>query len=136
MKLFSSQITTTNKQSERLLSLGIRSRTADMYIEKITGLWCDTPYWRIKNHQNRNDINPAWSFFQLLKMIPSYMYIPGYDSPVQLQISPPLIKYYNQTQLEVQLPEFERADIYENVIDMIEWLIESGNFEKKYLVVN
>lgn len=136
MKLFSSQITTTNKQSERLLSLGIRPRTADMYIEKITGLWCDIPYWRVKNHQNRSDINPAWSFFYLLKMIPSYIYIPGYESPAQLQIYPPVIRYYNQAQMEVQLPKFEKTDIYENAIDMVEWLIENENFNKKYLVEN
>lgn len=133
MKLFSSQVTTTNKQSDRLLSLGIRPRTADMYIDKNTGLWCDTPYWQVKS--NKNNINPAWSFFQLLKMIPSCLQIQGSESPpAEVQISPLLIKYTNTTQLDIRLPCFDNADMYENVIDMIEWLIENGSFNGKYLV--
>ena len=65
---FDSQICTTREQSERLLSLGLKKETADMYISN--GVICAKPYSEVMEFMRgvpcREVIIPAWSFARLL----------------------------------------------------------------------
>jgi hypothetical protein len=114
---FNSQICTTRSQSEALLKLGLKKETADMYYSY--DIICAKPYYKVMEFMNGcvpEDIFPAWSLHRLLMMI---------DSDVQTDG-----RY-------VSLPNYgfvKNDNIYDNVIDCIEWLIKEGYFPKVYLV--
>ena len=70
---FKSQICTTREQSERLLALGLKKETADMA-------------WTIDERGNIvislidevvEYIEPAWSLYRLIEMIPEYIVLSG-----------------------------------------------------------
>ena len=107
---FNSQICTTREQSERLLSLGLKKETADMYYEgRLEGEWP-----RIMPHKTEMDyfnlwdsIIPAWSLHRLIEMVAHTRY-----------------PYYV---ISKELP------IYDALCERIEWLIKEGYFNKEYL---
>ena len=116
---FKSAICTSRVQSEHLLALGLRKETADMCWrtttlngEPITYLSQDV--W-LNGSIITNNHFPAWSLHRLLMML---------DSDVQTDG-----RY-------VSLPNYgfvKNDNIYDNVIDCIEWLIKEGYFPKEYL---
>lgn len=77
---FNSKIATTRKQSERLLALGLKPETVDMYLEKCrlpeAGDYylhtlpdgTDVKHW-FSARINR-DMIPAWSLSRLLELLP------------------------------------------------------------------
>ena len=76
---FNSQICTTKEQSERLLALGLKKETADMYyshdkgedIYAIRACWGD--FWNSNNLIDgyiRRHCIPAWSLHRLIEMMP------------------------------------------------------------------
>lgn len=114
---FTSQICTTKEQSERLLALGLKKETADMF-------WWDNGYDScavISRPAEKEDgeygkVIPAWSLHRLLMML---------DSDVQTDG-----RY-------ISLPNYgfvKNDNIYDNLCDCIEWLIKKGCFNKEYLV--
>lgn len=79
-----SQICTTRVQSERLLALGLKKETADMYYFWVGGneyrLKVDVDNNPLKYNMDRTFI-PAWPLDRLLKMIPEWISYPTqYDS--------------------------------------------------------
>ena len=102
---FNSQICTTREQSERLLSLGLKKETADMYWTKPFGDWIAiVGSGGILDEDNI----PAWSLHRLIEIVSHTQY-----------------PYYV---ISKELP------IYDALCERIEWLIKEGYFNKEYLV--
>ena len=83
---FNSQICTSREQSERLLALGLKKETADMYYSY--DIICAKPYYKVVEFMNGcvpEDIFPAWSLHRLIEMMPKNIAIDG-DTAYPLQI--------------------------------------------------
>ncbi len=131
---FNSQICTTREQSERLLALGLKKETADMYWTKPFGDWIT-----IVGEGNIDENNiPAWSLHRLIEMMPKCVraHSSGDDSP-RLHPYVPKFDYRGVTidNIDEILADFyQHTDLFGNIIDCIEWLIKEGYFNKEYLV--
>lgn len=127
---FKSQICTTREQSERLLSLGLKHETADMFYN----LYFASAPSEINNYgadlYKDKKIIPSWSLARLLEMMPQYIDKKG---QIILMIEPPLICYYD-TAFNGQYHFTTRIDIFDNCVDMIAWLVENGYFNQDYLI--
>ena len=114
---FKSQICTTVEQSQRLLSLGLKKETADMYYRfynentyEINPTW--ETIWEDRNDYKK--IIPAWSLHRLIEMIKDgAIRKDGTDEDLFLDIS--------------------GDELYDGTIESIEWLIKEGYFNKEYL---
>lgn len=122
---FTSQICTTEEQSERLLALGLKRETADM------GLAGDIPIaiedWKTQDTTLID--SPAWSLHRLIEMIPSE--IPMEDYYLILGVSFNCVYYADNEYAEV-FQSFD-GNTYSCIINCIQWLIAEGYFNKKYL---
>ena len=106
---FNSQSCTTREQSERLLALGLKKETADMF-------WWDNGYGScavISRPAEKEDGEygkaiPAWSLHRLIEMALREIYICGISFVYE-------------------------EDAYEKVIRIIEHQIKSETFPKQYL---
>ena len=101
---FNSQICTTREQSERLLALGLKKETADMYYRTN---WINAVAANDVIDLYEDDVIPAWSLHRLLEM--------AVESPH---------KYFT-----IFYP-----CRFDDIISHIEWLIKEGYFNKNYLV--
>lgn len=124
---FNSQICTTREQSERLLALGLKKETADMWYPHFAKTY---PIPLVDEVLTTDDI-PAWSLHRLIEMMP-FDVIPegGFDNCFTL------IKNYPKG-YSVEYDGFSyyhKENIYDTIIDGIEHLIKEGYFNKKYLV--
>ena len=138
MKNLESQICTTMEQSKRLLKLGVKPETADMlhYKSASMKIWCvlATPYSKEVNGLEKYYF-PAWSLHRLIAMLPNEI--------ESLSVMLSHISYYHPvfgknkiayTDMEGWSHIFNKTDnIYDNMIDCIEWLIKDGYFNKEYL---
>jgi hypothetical protein len=123
---FTSQICTTIEQSERLLALGLKRETADMYYHCIV---C-----------NEYPIDtPAWSLHRLIEMMPQGIQDCSYRCFV-LSVNSEGVSYeYHDIDEEGQgyNDSIGCTDLYDNLYDdiiaHIEWLIKVGYFNKEYL---
>lgn len=106
---FNSQICTTRSQSERLLALGLKKETADMYWDNHYGYTVPFPI----GHKCIGI--PAWSLHRLLCLLPT-----GYIADIDFQ------------QI-MQDFVFRSQDMYDEVISCIETLIKEGYFYEEYL---
>ena len=132
---FKSQICTTREQSERLLSLGLKKETADMFYDyckdRIGYTWYLVP--KPATLGDKRSI-PAWSLHRLIEMMPNNIH--KYNDIADLSVSNELVQYrfydvdYNH---DVCLEHFNDGTLYNNIIDCIEWLIKEGYFNKKHL---
>ena len=134
MKEFNSQICTSRKQSERLLTLGLKKETADMvhiYLNQWDG-WYVRPL-DVDESIHHMEI-PAWSLHRLIEMMPDCLEMKdkeNYTWKYLFRLSHVQVVY------EVYLYErrfSEMDNVYNNIIDCIEWLIKEGHFNKEYLV--
>ena len=115
---FTSQICTTKEQSERLLALGLKKKTADCQYAALVVDWkgnpISNPKWRFYDHnkgfivQNfeRMERIPAWSLHRLIELLglsKICLNIDLYDSP------------------------------YEEIIRRIDIFINTGVFNREYL---
>ena len=111
---FNSQICTTREQSERLLALGLKKETADMFYAaihngtKIVG-YRVSPIYNEYDFEIFTDDIPSWSLHRLIEMALRDVLICGIS--------------FN----------FDE-DAYEKVIGIIEYQIKAGYFNKEYLV--
>lgn len=112
------QICTTIKQSKRLLELGLKKTTADCYYDEED--YENTPYLlytELKNNWN-DCFLPAWSLHRLTALC---------DGPVTINHESCTVTY------GIELDFHGLPTIYDNLIDCIQWLIEEGMFDLKYL---
>lgn len=108
---FNSAICTTREQSERLLDLGLKKETADMYYTESPRLL----FIRDKGIPLEEEDFPAWSLHRLLCLLPTeYIYDIDFQRIMQDFI-------------------FRSHDMYEEAIGCIEALIEEGYFYEEYL---
>ena len=108
---FKSSVCTSKEQSERLLALGLKKETADMYYRfydentyEINPTW--ETIWEDRNDYKK--IIPAWSLHRLLCLY-------GLDYTIK--------EVYNNAE-----------ECYGMLICAIEIAIEDGDFNKEYLV--
>ncbi len=144
---FKNNICITREQSKRLLSLGLRLGTADMYMEKSSlpeaGEYyihaitkdIDADHWFLV--RMNQDIIPAWSLARLLEILPSE--IPDPKPGFQAH-HPELIKHGLGYNLSIRRytadcligTHIEETPI-ECCVSMIDWLIRNRHFNKEYL---
>lgn len=141
---FKSQIATNINQSWKLLNLGLKPCTADMYLEKsktpeygeyhlhtiCEGI--DPEHW-FSVRMNR-DITPAWSLDRLLELIPKSIkqrYRPNADFDMHSDGQYWFISY-EELGYDVKHQEM-RHKSFDAVICMIEWLIHNNHLNKEYL---
>ena len=131
---FNSQICTTKEQSERLLALGLKKETADMF-------WWDNGYCSctvISRPAEKEDgeygkVIPAWSLGRLIKDL-----MPQSIGHLELAVGSDYAGYY-EDRCESESGMWweyssETSDMFDNIISTIEWLIKEGYFNKEYLV--
>ena len=136
---FNSQICTTRKQSERLLALGLKKETADMY------WWQETDHYGDGNgkwHRQLLDLKEDKEHFKYLDKTfgiclegntDEVFFIPAWSLHRLIEMLGEVI----QTDWEyISLPDFgfhESQNLYDNVINCTEWLIKEGYFNNEYL---
>lgn len=117
---FDTQICTTREQSRRLLALGLKSDTSDMvyHMDLYPNGWhySDTVY--VRHDQLCEDDIPAWSLHRLTALC---------DGPITINHESCTVTY------GIELDFHGLPTIYDNLIDCIQWLIEEGMFDLKYL---
>ena len=141
---FKSQIATNINQSWKLLNLGLKPCTADMYLEKsktpeygeyhlhtiCEGI--DPEHW-FSVRMNR-DITPAWSLDRLLELITKSIkqrHRPNADFDMHSDGQYWFISY-EELGYDVKHQEM-RHKSFDAVICMIEWLIHNNHLNKEYL---
>lgn len=141
---FKSQIATNINQSWKLLNLGLKPCTADMYLEKsktpeygeyhlhtiCEGI--DPEHW-FSARMNR-DITPAWSLDRLLELIPKSIkqrHRPNADFDMNSDGQYWFISY-EELGYDVKHQEM-RHKSFDAVICMIEWLIHNNHLKPEYL---
>ena len=129
---FNSQICTTRDQSERLLALGLKKDTADMWrykdaygerLSPVQEIWDEEAYLEYGT--------PAWSLHRLIEMMPLDV-VPegGFDNIFTLKKG-----YPSGYSVEYDgFSYYHKENIYDTLIEGIEHLIKEGYFNKEYLV--
>ncbi|MBO7281044.1 MAG: hypothetical protein J6V00_07775 [Bacteroidaceae bacterium] len=131
---FNSQICTTKEQSERLLALGLKKETADMYYLDYGPIGLIPQIKDIKTILEEDDI-PAWSLHRLIEMLPKEMFHQAKQWHLFLSLCyEDAISYEECDSSQPCYLHFCSSDnIYDNIIETIEWLIGEGYFNKDYL---
>lgn len=125
---FKNNISTTPEQSKRLLALGVKPETADMHYTSIPTLKADTlqvsaSIFLDLGAPGDGDV-PSWSLSRLLEMMPDSA------GELTLKVLPPMVGYFSS-----DIGRFcSNADIFENCVGMIEWLIKGRYFNQDYLI--
>lgn len=132
---FNSQICTTKEQSKRLLELGLRPETADMYYFWLGGndyyLKVDIDDNPLKYNMDKTYI-PAWSLHRLLELLPQDIHLDDYaDTRYWLVIDPMKVIYKNSHGLWIY--QCDEGGLYDKLINTIEWTIKNNHFNKEYL---
>lgn len=124
---FRSQVCTTKIQSERLLALGLKKKTADM-------MYCKTTSGELITAKDDDYLEhldtPAWSLSRLLSMMPSFIDIGGYEYMLRI-IQGKVFSYRSNIAGDALL--YGCGSVYDSAIYTIEWLIGEGYFNKEYL---
>ena len=135
---FNTQVCTTREQSERLLALGLKKETADMYLTRCFVGNNGTPMIFVgTTHKpstvlfSKEDI-PAWSLHRLIDMCPNC--IIDRQPCLHKTILDKSIHYCEENwREEYELFFSAHLNLFDNLIDCIEWLIENNHFNKQYL---
>lgn len=128
MKEFTSQVCTDRHQSQRLLEMGLKPETADMYY-----FWKGGDDYHIKVDIDNNPLKynldktyiPAWSLHRLIELC-------GVE---RMPIS-----FHKKGKAMIRVNHIHPThngrsnyNHYDSLIDCIEWLIEENDFNKEYL---
>ena len=134
---FKSQICTDRFQSERLIALGLKKETADCHWED-DAYFDDYEDWNayIGSPKHSEHI-PAWSLHRLIEMMPKCVraHSTGDDS-TRIHPYVPKFDYQGVTieNIDETLVDFyQHTDLFDNIVDCIEWLIKEGYFNKAYM---
>ena len=119
---FKNNIATTREQSQRLLDLGLNPATADMVLSPEDHPMC-TPYSQEMPGTYKERCIPAWSLSRLLEMMPDRA------GERTFKIMYPVVGYFSS-----DIGRFyDDSNIFENCVDIIEWLIKGRYFNEEYL---
>ena len=128
---FNTQICTNKEQSKKLIDLGLNPNTADMHHYR----WSEG-YWDIQNCPPRgsnSNFIPAWSLHRLINMMPYELDKYNYTIHVTqtgVEYSGIFDSAYG---IESLVSKYSSDNLYDNIIDCIEWLIKENYFNKEYL---
>lgn len=125
---FTSQICTTEEQSKRLLALGLKKETVDMYHYVTSN---GTGISAMDDNFFPHMDTLAWSLHRLIEMMPQW--IDTTETSLKLTIDQGKLVCYRGISDEVQTFVFGHTSLYDSIIDTIEKLIKEGYFNKKYL---
>lgn len=147
MKTFNTQVCTTKEQSQRLLELGLKKETSDC---RWVGLVKDArgndiptkkQVWFTRTSSDesamvcgfmRYGFIPAWSLHRLMELCPTSIHLDNYaDTYYYLKITPTKVLYQKNDNTWLNI--CDKGNIYDRMIDMIEWLINNKHFNKEYL---
>ena len=142
---FNSQIATTIEQSKRLLELGLNPDTADLvysnaslpYDKDVFQLVCRD--YHALNESVNFEISPftfipAWSLHRLIDLCTEYINIDGYQDTTYWFTMHKLdnkIIYENDYNRWLYLGDGD--NLFDTLIDCIDWLIKEGKFNTEYL---
>ena len=132
---FNSAICTSREKSERLLALGLKKETADMVILEHPRK--EGRYFYIAKEDANWDGFPAWSLHRLIEMMPDRITLK--DENIDEDYSGAILEFHHKAVLYessmVKVYRFNKKtnNLYDNLIDCIEWLIKEGYFNKEYL---
>ena len=141
---FNSQICTSREQSERLLALGLKKETADMCYKVTTHDFKGNEINEIDRHYTlccwydesslvcgleRKETIPAWSLHRLIEMADTAKHLNknGREDENELWFCMDRCYCWNNQE------SFYATNLYDSLIDCIEWLIKEGYFNKEYL---
>ena len=138
---FNSQICTTKEQSERLLTLGLKKETADMFYAafhngtKVVG-YRISPGYNDEHFEIFTDDIPAWSLHRLWELLGKIKKYEGEDELMypRIFIEEDDVILINPKSIWVRQNFCSPRGMYENIINCIEKLIKDGYFNKEYLV--
>lgn len=130
---FDSQICTTREQSERLLALGLKKQTADMFI---VGKYMGCKDKLSVYPPMLKKYIPAWSLHRLWELLSK---IKKYESKDELMyprisIEEDDVILVNPKSIWGDTKFCSPKGVYENIINCFELLIKEGYFNKEYLV--
>lgn len=125
---FTSQISTTREQSERLLALGLKKETADCHFEGRKNKYEEWEVTVIGGCYYSWDY-PAWSLHRLIEMMPQEIFYE--DSTLILGVFGDGVYYADNEYGEV-FRSFD-GNLYECIIKCIDWLIKEGYINKDFL---
>ena len=127
---FNSQICTSAEQSKHLLELGLKPETADCCLDDvIEGIYSPMAVKKIFESQI-----PAWSLHRLIELCPESINIDGYADTTywfKMYKFDNKIIYENDYDRWIYLGDGD--NLFETIIDCIEWLIKEDYFNKGYL---
>lgn len=136
---FNSQICTTEEQSKRLLALRLKAETADMryrivYFD-LDGILLESAHsLEVGSPLNNDGSIPAWSLHRLMEMVPFNLRDKkGYTYDFLIEDDNTISYYYFSEQSWYCTKYWGKANLYDNFIDCIEWLIKEDCFNKDYL---
>lgn len=130
---FKSQIATDKNQSERLLALGLKQETADMWrykdaygrrLSPVEEIWDEEAYLEYGT--------PSWSLGRLIEMMPYCVEM--YNKYWCLQISKGYVRYAHNGMEKPYIGYIQKLNTFDAIIKCIEWLIKEGYFPKEYLI--
>ena len=147
---FYTQICTTKEQSERLLALGLKKDTADMFLFKTYDL-PQYPFDYTFNQDPSSLVNtryvpclkedipfvqadcvPAWSLHRMIALCPEYISVDDYaDTNYYLTIDTNKVIYQNDYQKWLRF--FDEGNVYDRMVNMIEWLMQEKYFNQDFL---
>lgn len=129
---FKSQICTSVEESKRLLALGLKKETVDMLIFFNTPITISCS-WVRQFLIRRMILPPAWSLHRLVEMIPFTIWHTEHENSPRLEHTFWFSKYAPNYNSNEDIDFREHPNLYDNIIDCIEWLINEGYFNKDYL---
>ena len=131
---FKSQICADKNQSERLLALGLKKETADMFIGINWGN--ELAYDNNGGYTGNIDtIIPAWSLHRLWELLGKIKKYEGEDELLypRIFLEEDNVILKNPKSIWVRQNFCSPKGEYENIINCLEELIKEGYFNKEYL---
>ena len=123
---FKSSVCTSREQSERLLELGLKKETADMY------LYQHILEWKSSLEPVDDEVCiPAWSLSRLIELMPYCIKVN--DIAWVFSMSQDYVRYDMHGSQKAYIGLQMNDDPYSAVIDCMQWLIDTGHFEEDYL---
>lgn len=113
------QICTTKEQSKRLLDIGIKAETADMF-------WpIESSFPEVCNQGDNLQANyPSWSLGALVKLMPDTIILND-RSCCELSVLNMGVYYRLLPGMDI-IQGYEEDNIFENCVSMMAWLVNHG----------